>query len=41
MSAAIWRLVVADGFEVVGSVEDGAQVREKQHGCSQTSSSLT
>ena len=29
MSAAIRRLVVADGFEVVGSVDDGAQVAEE------------
>ena len=29
MSAAIRRLLVADDFDVVGSVEDGAQVVEK------------
>ena len=29
MSAAIRRLVVAGGFEVVGSVDDGAQVAEE------------
>ena len=39
MSAAIRGLVVSDGFKVVGSVDDGAQVVEEPHGCGQTSSS--
>jgi DNA-binding NarL/FixJ family response regulator len=29
MSAAIRRLVVTDGFEVIGSVDDGAKVAEE------------